>query len=111
MQKLFINKDCLKVQAVSQFFFSILIPYVGGGQSFGIATAGLEEKATACQMLVCYAKELGGQFEEYIEQVTKLMVPLLKFYFHDSVRCSAAQSIAPLVKCTFQVRRTFKIDK
>ncbi|KAG9329037.1 hypothetical protein JZ751_008339 [Albula glossodonta] len=31
---------------------------LGDQQSFGIKTAGLEEKATACQMLVCYAKEL-----------------------------------------------------
>ena len=38
---------------------------IGGGQSFGIATAGLEEKATACSMLVCYAKELGGKFGNY----------------------------------------------
>ena len=82
---------------------------LGGGQSFGIATAGLEEKATACQMLVCYAKELGGQFEQYIEEVTKLMVPLLKFYFHDSVRCSAAQSIAPLVNCTHEVRKYIEV--
>ena len=58
-------------------------------------------------MLVCYAKELGGRFEQYIEEVTKLMVPLLKFYFHDSVRCSAAQSIGPLVNCTFQVGQFF----
>lgn len=26
---------------------------LGDQQSFGIKTAGLEEKATACQMLVC----------------------------------------------------------
>ncbi|CAK6979971.1 importin-5-like [Scomber scombrus] len=31
---------------------------LGDQQSFSIKTAGLEEKATACQMLVCYAKEL-----------------------------------------------------
>jgi len=77
---------------------------IGGGQSFGIATAGLEEKATACQMLVCYAKELGAKFEQYIEEVAKLMVPLLKFYFHDNVRCSAAQCIAPLIKCTLEAK-------
>ncbi|ETE66899.1 Importin-5 [Ophiophagus hannah] len=51
---------------------------LGDQQSFGIKTAGLEEKATACQMLVCYAKELKEGFVEYTEQVVKLMVPLLK---------------------------------
>merc|ERR1712227_811595 len=60
--------------------------------------------STACQMLVCYAKELGGRFESYIEEVAKLMIPLLKFYFHDGVRCSAAQCIAPLVNCTMESR-------
>ncbi|KAF4801531.1 Importin-5 [Turdus rufiventris] len=58
---------------------------IGDQQSFGIKTAGLEEKSTACQMLVCYAKELKEGFVEYTEQVVKLMVPLLKFYFHDDI--------------------------
>ena len=34
----------------------------------------------------------------------QLMVPLLKFYFHDNVRCSAAQCIAPLVNCTLEAK-------
>ncbi|KPP64331.1 importin-5-like [Scleropages formosus] len=46
---------------------------LGDQQSFGIKTAGLEEKATACQMLVCYAKELKEGFVDYTEQVVKLM--------------------------------------
>ncbi len=52
-------------------------------QSFGIRTAGLEDKATACQMLVCYARELKEGFAAYTEQVVKIMVQHLKFYFHD----------------------------
>uniref|UniRef100_H3CF52 Karyopherin (importin) beta 3 n=1 Tax=Tetraodon nigroviridis TaxID=99883 RepID=H3CF52_TETNG len=76
---------------------------LGDQQSFGIKTAGLEEKATACQMLVCYAKELKEGFVEYTEQVVKLMVPLLKFYFHDDVRVAAAESMPLLLECA-QVR-------
>lgn len=39
-----------------------------------------------CVLLqVCYAKELKEGFVEYTEQVVKLMVPLLKFYFHDDI--------------------------
>ncbi|XP_053719016.1 importin-5 [Synchiropus splendidus] len=72
---------------------------LGDQQSFGIKTAGLEEKATACQMLVCYAKELKEDFVEYTEQVVKLMVPLLKFYFHDGVRVAAAESMPLLLEC------------
>lgn len=37
---------------------------------------------------VCYAKELKEGFVEYTEQVVKLMVPLLKFYFHDDILLS-----------------------
>lgn len=54
-------------------------------QAFGIKTTGLEEKASACSMLVCYAKELKQGFVDYVEQTTKLMVPLLRFYFHEGL--------------------------
>lgn len=72
---------------------------LGEQQNFGIRTAGLEDKATACQMLVCYARELKEGFAEYTEQVVKLMVPMLKFYFHDSVRIAAAESLPYLLEC------------
>jgi len=72
---------------------------VGDQQNFGIKTAGLDEKATACQMLVCYARELKEHFVEYTEQTVRLMVPLLKFYFHDGVRCAAAESLPYLIEC------------
>ena len=52
-------------------------------KAFGIKTTGLEEKASACSMLVCYAKELKEGFVNYVEETTKLMVPLLRFYFHE----------------------------
>ncbi|XP_071539871.1 importin-5 [Panulirus ornatus] len=72
---------------------------IGEQQNFGIRTAGLEEKATACQMLVCYARELKEGFADYTEQVVKLMVPMLKFYFHDGVRTAAAESLPFLLEC------------
>jgi len=34
-------------------------------------------------MLVCYARELKEGFVNYVEETTKLMVPLLRFYFHE----------------------------
>ncbi|VDO98727.1 unnamed protein product [Soboliphyme baturini] len=71
---------------------------IGDKQSFGIRTAGLEDKATACQMLVCYARELKESFADYVEPVTKLMVPLLRFYFHDGVRTAAAESLPYLLE-------------
>jgi hypothetical protein len=36
-------------------------------------------------MLVCYAKELKEGFVNYVEETTKLMVPLLRFYFHEGI--------------------------
>ncbi|KAI0224095.1 Importin-5 [Lamellibrachia satsuma] len=80
---------------------------LGDQQSFGIRTAGLEEKATACQMLVCYARELKEAFAEYTEQVVKIMVSHLKFYFHDElesscvsgVRIAATESLPYLLEC------------
>uniref|UniRef100_A0A023FS80 Putative karyopherin importin beta 3 n=1 Tax=Amblyomma parvum TaxID=251391 RepID=A0A023FS80_AMBPA len=71
----------------------------GDQQNFGIRTVGLEEKATACQMLVCYARELKEGFAAYTEEVVKLMVPMLKFYFHDAVRSAAAECLPCLLEC------------
>lgn len=72
---------------------------LGDQQTFGIKTTGLEEKATACQMLVCYARELKQGFINYIEETAKIMVPMLKFYFHDGVRTAAAESLPYLIDC------------
>jgi len=49
--------------------------------------------------LVCYARELKENFAEYTELVVKLMVPMLKFYFHDGVRTAAAESLPFLLEC------------
>lgn len=68
-------------------------------QNFGIRTAGLEDKAAACEMLVCYARELKEGFANYAEEVVRLMVPMFKFYFHDGVRRAAAESLPFLLVC------------
>lgn len=72
---------------------------LGEQQNFGIRTAGLEDKASACEMLVCYARELKEGFADYAEEVVRLMVPMLKFYFHDGVRSAAAESLPYLLDC------------
>jgi hypothetical protein len=50
-------------------------------------------------MLVCYARELKESFANYAPDVVRLMVPLLKFYFHDGVRSAAAESLPYLLDC------------
>lgn len=68
-------------------------------QTFGIKVSGLDEKATACEMLVCYARELKQAFVPYLEETAKILVPHLKFYFHEGVRMAAAQSPPALLDC------------
>uniref|UniRef100_A0A915D2E4 TOG domain-containing protein n=1 Tax=Ditylenchus dipsaci TaxID=166011 RepID=A0A915D2E4_9BILA len=72
---------------------------LGDQRSLGIKTAGLEDKVTACEMLVCYARELKGSFAPYVEKVMNLMLPLLKFIFHDGVRSAAAECLPCLLVC------------
>ncbi|XP_037940844.1 importin-5 [Teleopsis dalmanni] len=72
---------------------------LGEQQNFAIRTAGMEDKASACDMLVCYARELKEGFADYAEEVVRLMVPMLKFYFHDGVRSAAAESLPYLLEC------------
>lgn len=67
-------------------------------QAVGIRTAGLEDKATACSMLVCYARELKQGFVDYVERTAEVLIPLLKFPFHDDVRCAAAEAMPYLLE-------------
>jgi len=42
-------------------------------------------------MIGCYVDELKEGFFPYVKQVADIMVPLLKFYFHEDVRRAAVQ--------------------
>ena len=68
------------------------------GQQVGIKTSVLEEKCTAYEMLCCYAQELKGDFFRFVPSVLdELIIPGLKFYFHDGVRSASAKCIPFLV--------------
>ncbi|KAK8938099.1 hypothetical protein KSP40_PGU009686 [Platanthera guangdongensis] len=69
-----------------------------GDKKIGIRTSVLEEKATACNMLCCYADELKEGFFPWIDQVAPTLVPLLKFYFHEDVRKAAVSAMPELLK-------------
>lgn len=45
-----------------------------GDKRIGIKTSVLEEKATACNMLCCYADELKEGFFPWIDQVVRSML-------------------------------------
>ncbi|CAL0323404.1 unnamed protein product [Lupinus luteus] len=68
-----------------------------GDKRIGIKTSVLEEKATACNMLCCYADELKEGFFPWIDQVAFTLVPLLKFYFHEEVRKAAVSAMPQLL--------------
>lgn len=70
---------------------------LGEDRNYAIRTSGLEDKATACQMLVCYAREMKESFAPYCQQVLEIMVPLLDFYFNDEVRSAAAECLPYLL--------------
>lgn len=73
-----------------------------GDKRVGIRTSVLEDKAVACSMLACFIAELGGGFYNYYEEVAQLMVPLLKFFYHDECRSSAASCLPDLVRCVLE---------
>ena len=71
-----------------------------GDKRIGIRTSGLEEKATACNMMACFLAELQDGFHAFIDPTTEIMVPLLQFYYHDEVRSAAVSCMPELIKCT-----------
>lgn len=62
-------------------------------------TRGPDASMFSSSTQVCYAKELKEGFVEYTEQVVKLMVPLLKFYFHDDILSASIDSSRPVAIC------------
>ena len=72
----------------------------GDTSQLGIKTSCLELKATACSMLVCYCREVGAsqKFAPYMDEIVKLALQLLTFYFHEDVRVHAAEILESVVK-------------
>ncbi len=68
-------------------------------QKYGIKTSVLEEKSTAIEMIICYAKEMGAAFAPYANDVMNIVIPLIKFYMHDGVRFAAMTTIPLVFNC------------
>ncbi|PRP88441.1 hypothetical protein PROFUN_03158 [Planoprotostelium fungivorum] len=77
-----------------------------GDQRVGINTSAMEEKSTACGMLYCYANELGSGFFPYVEEVTRLLVPLLKFHLNEGVRSAALTTMPQLINSAVSYFKT-----
>ncbi|CCJ30144.1 unnamed protein product, partial [Pneumocystis jirovecii] len=70
------------------------------GQQIGIKTSVLEEKCVAIEMLLCYASELKAAFEPYVDEVfIDVVIPGLRFYFHDGVRSASTKAVPQLLSC------------
>ena len=56
------------------------------GQKVGIKTAVLEQKANAYAMLVTHVSVMGSKFQPWLAETMNLVIPGLRFFFHDGVR-------------------------
>ena len=65
------------------------------GQQVGIKTSAIEEKCQAFETLVVYASTLGARFAPYLPQSLELVLPGLKFFFHEGVREACAVYVFP----------------
>eukprot|EP01127_Copromyxa_protea_P013418 TRINITY_DN361_c0_g1_i1.p1 TRINITY_DN361_c0_g1~~TRINITY_DN361_c0_g1_i1.p1 ORF type:complete len:1095 (-),score=333.86 TRINITY_DN361_c0_g1_i1:67-3351(-) len=70
-----------------------------GDTRIRVHTVALEEKASACSMLLSFASEMKDAFFPYVQDVSKLILPLLNFGFHDGVRSSCAALVPHLLNC------------
>ena len=68
------------------------------GQQVGIKTSVLEEKCQAFETLVIYVSTLQGKFAPYLGQSLELVLPSLRFYFHEGVREACALSVFVFIK-------------
>lgn len=71
-----------------------------GDSKLAIHTSALEEKASACNLLLSYASEMKEGFFPYVEEVSKVCVPLMSFYYHDGVRLAALSIMPQLIQST-----------
>ncbi|THH09772.1 hypothetical protein EW145_g1787 [Phellinidium pouzarii] len=67
------------------------------GQQVGIKTSAIEEKCQAFETLVIYVSTLGARFAPYLQQSLELVLPGLKFLFHEGVREACAMVIPMLL--------------
>ncbi|CAB3408857.1 unnamed protein product [Caenorhabditis bovis] len=72
---------------------------IGDEHQLGIRTSGLEEKATSCEMLVAFAKEMKGAFLPWVPKVSELALKNLDFALHDGVRQASADVMSNLIVC------------
>ncbi|KAJ3489813.1 hypothetical protein NLI96_g1842 [Meripilus lineatus] len=69
------------------------------GRQVGVKTSAIEEKCQAFETLVIYCSTLGARFAPYLAQSLELVLPSLRFYFHEGVREACAMLVPMLLAC------------
>ncbi|KAH9833385.1 ARM repeat-containing protein [Rhodofomes roseus] len=69
------------------------------GQHIGIRTSALEEKCQAFETLLIYSSTLGPRFVSYLTPTLELVLPNLRFFFHEGVREACALLVPVLFSC------------
>lgn len=71
------------------------------GKLIAVHTAALDVKVGALDLLRTYAIQLKGEFFPWVKEIIQdIAIPALDFYLHDGVRCSAALTLASLLRCS-----------
>jgi len=85
---------------------SDLLKEVQGGKDeekenkkFNISTWETEEKEIGINMLCVFVDELKGLFSPYIEQTTKIVLPLIDYNANEAIRSTAASALPGLIRC------------
>jgi hypothetical protein len=81
-----------------------------GNMRLELNTAVLEEKALACNMLFQYATRLKATFFPYVEDVLKIVLPLVRYRYNESVRVASVSAVPALLNCAFEYAKQAGAD-
>jgi len=68
-----------------------------GNKTVKFHTVALEEKASACNRLLCFASDMKDGFFPWVEATAQIMLPLFNFTSHDAVRIAAMSTVPHLI--------------
>lgn len=69
-----------------------------GSKKLTLNTSFLEEKILACNLLYQYATVLKEYFFPYVDQCSRILVPLLSYQFNETIRVSSVAALPALVE-------------
>eukprot|EP01006_Ploeotia_vitrea_P033760 TRINITY_DN65626_c6_g1_i2.p1 TRINITY_DN65626_c6_g1~~TRINITY_DN65626_c6_g1_i2.p1 ORF type:complete len:844 (-),score=60.36 TRINITY_DN65626_c6_g1_i2:38-2569(-) len=70
-----------------------------GERKITIRTSMLEDKLLACNLVLSYLEDLKQHMGKFVERISEIMIPLLKFPYMEEIRDSAARTLPLLMTC------------